>query len=122
MNPYNPFDITRLRAAADAAPSILNTKPWELNQVAADRIELRPDWTRHLEVIDPRHRELFISCGAALFNLRMAIRVTGHDPVIWLLPDAMKERGLLAPRSCPGRSCSGCLRHLRRWEAPGGSV
>src|SRR4029077_1467868 len=33
-------------------------------------------------------------------------------------PDAMKERGLLAPRSCPGRSCSGCLRHLRRWEAP----
>ena len=34
----------------------------------------------------------------------------------------MKERGLLAPRSCPGRSCSGCLRHLRRWEAPGGSV
>jgi hypothetical protein len=37
-------------------------------------------------------------------------------------PDAMKERGLLAPRSCPGRSCWGCLRHLRRWEAPGGSV
>ena len=29
----------------------------------------------------------------------------------------MKERGLLAPRSCPGRSCSGCLCHLRRWEA-----
>src|ERR1700730_5472580 len=34
----------------------------------------------------------------------------------------MKKRGLLAPRSCPGRSCSGCLRHLRRWEAPCGRV
>ena len=37
-------------------------------------------------------------------------------------PDAMKERGLLAPRSCPESSCSGCLRHLRRWEAPCGRV
>jgi hypothetical protein len=87
MIPNNPFNITRLRQDADAAPSILNTKPWKVDQVAADRIELRPDWTQYLEVIDPRHRELFISCGAALFNLRMAIRVTGHDPLVWLLPD-----------------------------------
>jgi len=87
MIAYNPFNMTRLTIAVDAAPSILNTKPWKIDQVAADRIELRPDWTRHLEVIDPRHRELLISCGAALFNLRMAIRATGHDPVVWLLPD-----------------------------------
>jgi hypothetical protein len=70
----------------DAAPSILNTKPWFFGLVSGNRIELRPRWERHLKVIDPRHRELFISCGAALFNLRMAIRVTGHDPVVWLLP------------------------------------
>jgi len=31
-------------------------------------------------------RELIISCGAALYNLRLAIRVTGHDLVAWLLP------------------------------------
>ena len=86
-SPYDSFDMTRLMRDADAAPSILNTKPWKFEKVADNRIELHPDWTRHLTVIDPRHRELVISCGAALFNLRMAIRVTGHDPVVWLLPD-----------------------------------
>lgn len=85
--PYDSFDPTRLMRDADAAPSILNTRPWKFEKVADNRIELRPDWTRHLRVIDPRHRELVISCGTALFNLRMAIRVTGHDPVVWLLPD-----------------------------------
>jgi hypothetical protein len=84
---YEPFDMTRLKRAFDAAPSILNTRPWQFDKVAADRIELRPDWDRHLRIIDPLHRELFISCGAALFNLRLAIRVTGHEPVVWLLPD-----------------------------------
>ena len=70
--PYDQYDWTRLMQAADAAPSILNTKPWLfVDKLANDRIELHPEWTRHLKVIDPRHRELFISCGAALFNLRM---------------------------------------------------
>ena len=34
-----------------------------------------------------RAREYVISCGAALFNLRLAIRIAGHDLVVWLLPD-----------------------------------
>jgi hypothetical protein len=101
-DPYEPFDMTRLMRAADVAPSILNTRPWKFDKVAAHRIELRPAWDRHLKIIDPLHRELFISCGAALFNLRLAIRVTGHDAVVWLLPD---ERA--AGPTCPhcGRSC-----------------
>ena len=86
-DPYEPFDMARLMQAVNAAPSILNTRPWQLDRVAAHRFELRPDWDRHLRIIDPLHRELLISCGAALFNLRLAIRVTGHDPVVWLLPD-----------------------------------
>ena len=85
-SPCSPFDWARLMRDVDAAPSILNTKPWLFAPVPGDRIELRPRWDRHLRVIDPRHRELIVSCGAALFNLRMAIRVTGHDPVVWLLP------------------------------------
>jgi nitroreductase len=95
-DPNESFDMTRLMRAADAAPSILNTKPWRFDRVAAHRIELRPDWGRHLRVIDPLHRELLISCGAALFNLRLAIRVTGHDPVVWLLPDE-QATGLVCP-------------------------
>jgi hypothetical protein len=86
-DPYEPFDMARLMQAVNAAPSILNTRPWKFDKVAAHRIELRPDWGRYLRIIDPLHRELLISCGAALFNLRLAIRVTGHDPVVWLLPD-----------------------------------
>ena len=34
-----------------------------------------------------RAREYVISCGAALFNMRLAIRVAGHNLVMWLLPD-----------------------------------
>jgi nitroreductase len=83
----------RLIHATQAAPSVLNTQPWSFVIVADDRIELRR--IRHLEDIDPRHREQAISVGAALFNLRMAIRVTGHDPVVWLLPDE-KDPDLLA--------------------------
>jgi hypothetical protein len=82
----SPLDWTRIGRDVDAAPSILNTRPWSFAAAGGDRIELRPRWDRHLTVIDPRHRELLISCGAALFNLRLAIRVTGHDPVVWLLP------------------------------------
>jgi hypothetical protein len=99
----DPFDITRLRRDTDAAPSILNTKPWKVDPGPANRIELRPDWTKHLEVIDPRHRELLISCGAALFNLRMAIRVTGHDAVVWLLPEE-QAGGATACKHC-GEPC-----------------
>lgn len=84
---YELFDMTRLMRAVDAAPSILNTRPWKFDKVDDHRIELRPDWGRHLRTIDPLHRELLISCGAALLNLRLAIRVTGHEPVVWLLPD-----------------------------------
>jgi len=39
---------------------------------------------------------LLISCGAALFNLRLAIRVTGHDPVVWLLPDQTASASVCA--------------------------
>ena len=93
-----PIAYEDLRRAADMAPSILNTKPWSLSGVADDRIELRADWRRRLEAIDPRHRELSISCGAALFNVRMAIRVTGHDLAYSLVPG----------EQAPGDACPHC--------------
>ena len=45
---------------------------------------------------DPLAREFAISCGAALFNLRLAIRVAGHDLAVWLLPDPEHDSALLA--------------------------
>lgn len=36
-----------------------------------------------------------ISCGAALYNLRLAIAVAGRSPSVWLLPGPDRESGLL---------------------------
>jgi len=121
-NFYAPFDKTRYIRAVNAAPSILNTKPWkfDFDMVADDRIELRPDWDRHLKTIDPLHRELLISCGAALFNLRLAIRVTGHDPVVWLLPDEETE-GAVCPHcgdNCGVGELLASVEIVTRWPHP----
>jgi len=88
----DPFDLSRLRLAAQAAPSILNTQPWLFRPVAGTFIQLLADpgpdpddpkgRDRYLEATDRRAREMIISCGAALLNLLLAIRVTGHEPVI----------------------------------------
>ena len=54
------------------APSSHNSQPWRF-LVNGDTIELLADRTRSLPVADPYDRELIISCGAALFNLRSAL-------------------------------------------------
>jgi hypothetical protein len=58
-------------------------------------IHLRADRTRALPVNDPDDRELVMSCGAALFNLRVAAWYAGAEPSIALLPDPA-DRDLLA--------------------------
>jgi hypothetical protein len=88
--------LFQLVGAAQRAPSVLNTQPWKFEISANDRIDLRADRKRFLQHTDPRRRELVISCGAALFNLRMALRVTGHEPVVRLMPDPDNDPDLLA--------------------------
>ena len=87
-------NIPRIADAVENAPSVFNTRPWRLRSRAADRIELR---LANLANVDRGGiREDVISCGAALFNLRLAIRVTGHDLTVWLLPDPRRDSALLA--------------------------
>jgi hypothetical protein len=86
-------DISRLRKAVDSAPSIFNQRPWELHFPASDRVELysAPD-----AILGSRlPREVVISCGAALYNLRLAIEVAGRTPSVWVFPGLDGGSGLL---------------------------
>jgi hypothetical protein len=87
--------IRKLVDAAGAAPSIHNTQPWRF-RIVDDVIELHGDPDRMLWVADPRGRALHLSCGAALFNLRLAIRMLGVKPMIWAIPDPQGRPTLLA--------------------------
>jgi nitroreductase len=72
--------------AAVAAPSIHNSQPW-LFRIRADGIDVYADWRRRLEVIDPSGRELMISVGAAVFNVRVAMYRRARVPVLRLWPE-----------------------------------
>jgi nitroreductase len=106
FQPFADADSTfRLLDPVQRAPSVFNTQPWWFRILADDRIELcakigtgaayeyldehgleLSDGDRRLSSVDPESRELIISCGAALYNLRLSIRVAGHDLAVRLLP------------------------------------
>jgi nitroreductase len=71
---------------ATLAPSILNTQPWSF-RIEDETIVLRADRSRKLPITDPSGRELTISCGAALLNLRVAARSLGYDNAVRIFPD-----------------------------------
>ncbi len=73
-------------AAAVWAPSVHNTQPWWFS-AARQEISLHADAGRQLTVADPRGREMMISCGAALFTARLALRSLGYIPETSVLPD-----------------------------------
>ena len=67
-----------LIAVAGRAPSVHNTQPWRFT-VSRDAIELQADVSRRLRV-DPDGREMVISCGAALYGLRLTPPPAGPPP------------------------------------------
>jgi hypothetical protein len=79
-----------LITTAARAPSVHNTQPWRF-RVGEYAIQLYADQHRKLRA-DPAGREMLISCGAALFGLRLAVRSLGYLPVVKLLPDPARLR------------------------------
>lgn len=72
---------------ATLAPSGHNSQPWRFGlNVDEATVDLWADHARRLPVIDPQDRELTISCGAALLNLRLALAQLGLPHRVELLP------------------------------------
>jgi nitroreductase len=72
--------------AAVAAPSIHNSQPWRF-RLRGGGIDVLSDPERQMHVVDCSGRQMLISVGAALFNLRVALLAHGRVPVVRLRPD-----------------------------------
>src|SRR4051794_17225341 len=91
--PTSPDEVAAfLIDATSQAPSVHNTQPWWFG-VRGSRLTVHADADRRLEVADPDGREMLISCGAALFTLRLAARHLGCAADVRLRPDP--ERSML---------------------------
>lgn len=54
-----------------------NTQPWKF-AIKDNAIEIHPDYSRRLPVVDPHDRELWISLGCSLENLLVAAHASGY--------------------------------------------
>jgi nitroreductase len=73
-------------AVARWAPSKHNTQPWRFVVRDGD-LEVWADPMRVLPLTDPHHREMVISCGAAVELACVAARATGWEPNVTRLPE-----------------------------------
>ena len=82
----------RMRFALNAAvlaPSIHNTQPWRFRiyDGSAPHVDMLMDAGRGLVSLDPDHRQLVISCGAALAAYQLGLRGCGLAARIEPFPD-----------------------------------
>lgn len=90
-----PELVGDLITTAARAPSLHNSQPWRF-RLERNVLELHVDVRRAMRCSDPQARELVISCGAALSNLRLAIRGKALTPCVSIAPD--KDDPLLLAR------------------------
>jgi hypothetical protein len=84
--PFEPFStsteqIGELIHYATLAANGHNTQPWKFT-FTDKTIDILPDYSRRLRVVDPNERELWISLGCALEYMLVAARATGFTPEV----------------------------------------
>ncbi|GLZ49654.1 hypothetical protein Acsp06_58390 [Actinomycetospora sp. NBRC 106375] len=82
----SPEEVATLLRAGASAPSSHNSQPWRLRWHEGS-IEVHGDPDRLLSAADPDGRELRLACGAALTNVRLAVRAQGRRAHVALMPD-----------------------------------
>lgn len=88
--------VSELVGEAAAAPSMHNAQPWRFRYSReSGTFHLYADPERGMPHSDPDGRALHIGCGAALFNLRVALAKAGYHADVALLPDS-QDAALLA--------------------------
>jgi hypothetical protein len=112
-----------LIGVARRAPSLHNSQPWRFT-ISGDGIELHADTSRQL-LVDPDGREMVISCGAALYGLRLAVRSVGYLPEVELLPGpgerqplARVRLGLPVPMTADERKMLAAVPHRHTHRGP----
>jgi nitroreductase len=82
---YTYADLRHAVTAAVRAPSMHNSQPWRF-RLRDGGIELLVDPQRRLPVGDPTGWAARMGCGAAVFNLRLALAVAGTPADVHLQP------------------------------------
>lgn len=72
------------------APSSHNSQPWRF-EVLSDVIRVFPEFTRELRHSDPDHRQLFVSLGCAIENLRIAADYYGYRLSVRYFPQGIND-------------------------------
>ena len=81
-----PADFATVVEAATRAPSMHNTQPWRF-RLQPGYLDLLADPDRQLPQADASGWAARLGCGAALFNLRLALAARGAPASVALYPD-----------------------------------
>ncbi|HTR71085.1 MAG TPA: hypothetical protein VMH41_12775 [Mycobacteriales bacterium] len=81
-----PEEMRVVAEFASLAPSVHNTQPWRF-VAREDALDVFSDPGRGLDYLDPGHRQLALSCGAAIELARLAIRSLGYGAAVAVRPD-----------------------------------
>src|SRR5918995_7363025 len=81
MDSTSSVQMRELVRYATLAANGHNTQPWKF-AIKENAIEIHPEYTRRLPIVDPHNRELWISLGCALENLIVAACALGYIPEV----------------------------------------